>query len=127
MISDALEPVTNRETITLDIEFIDDETNEHIALDDVTEIVVQAYSRNDRGYGDYGFRNSPGRGSLSARLSDGDVAVIEAGVIQVRFSTEITNGLCSGTYDIGGTITKDGETVQFLLGQLPILNGVVSR
>lgn len=127
MIDGALEPVTNRETITLDIEFIDDETNEQISLDDVTEIVVQAYPRNDHSYRDYGYRSPPSRGSLSARLSDGDVVKVSTGVIQVQFATEVTNNLCSGTYEIGGTITKAGETVQFLLGQLPVLNGVVSR
>lgn len=117
MISASLDPVTNRETVKIDVELYDEEAGEYIDISDVTEIVVEAIPRN-------GDRCTP---ALTAKLSTGDITEIQTGIVQVVFTVDEMKSLCAGTYDIGGTLTKDDEVVQFLLGQLPVQGGIVSR
>jgi hypothetical protein len=113
MISGALPPVSNRETLNLQIELYDDEANDLIDVAAASEAVIAVASAGCR---------SP---VLTARLSAGQIAQTETGVIECTFSADQMSGLCAGTYDIGGTLTKDGETVQFMIGTLPVYDGIV--
>ena len=124
MISGSLAPVTNREDLELQVELFDEEAGELFDISTATEVVIEVVPRNTASSRDYGYR---GQGALSATLSSGQVTIAELGVVECVFLEAQMRGLCTGTYDIGGTITKDGRTAQFLLGTLPILDGVVSR
>lgn len=113
MISGSLPPASNRETLNLQIEFYDEETDEPIDVATATEAVIAVAPAGCR---------SP---VLTARLSAGQIEQTETGVIECTFSADQMSGLCAGTYDIGGTLTKDNETVQFLIGTLPVYDGIV--
>jgi hypothetical protein len=113
MISGSLPPTSNRETLNLQIEFYDDEAGNLIDVASLSEAVIAVAPVGVR---------SP---VLTARLSAGQIAQTETGIIECTFSADQMHGLCSGTYDIGGTLTKDGETVQFLIGTLPVYDGIV--
>ena len=126
MISGSLAPVTNREDFNLQIELWDDEAGEPIDVSDASEVVIEIVPRNTASARDYGYREH-GRAVLSATLSAGQVVSPETGVFECTFTASQMRGLCVGTYDIGGTVTKDDQVVQFLLGTLPVLDGVVSR
>lgn len=115
MISGSLPPVSNRETLALQIEFYDDEAGDLIDVTTATEAVIAVAPAGGR---------SP---VLTALLSAGQIEQTETGVIECTFSAAQMSGLCAGTYDIGGTLTKDSETVQFLIGTLPVYDGVVTR
>lgn len=115
MISCSLSPVSNRETLNIQIELRDEETDELIDVSDVSEVIIAIASRSA----------SSSTPALSARLSSGQITQPELGIFECSFSADRMRSLCTGTYDIGGTLTKDGETVQFLLGTLPVLDGVI--
>jgi hypothetical protein len=119
MISGGITPVSNRETFTLQIELYDEEAEELIDVSDVTEVVIEITPRPVSSF----TRTS----SLSARLSASEITQPELGIFECIFSSTQMKTLCAGTHDIGGTLTKDGETVQFMIGTLPVLDGIVSR
>jgi hypothetical protein len=119
MISGSLAPVSNRETFTLQVELYDEEAEELIDVSDVTEVVIEVTPRP--------VPSSSRTSVLSASLSAGGVTQPELGVFECVFSASQMKNLCAGTYDIGGTLTKDGETVQFMIGTLPVIHGIVSR
>lgn len=128
MISGSLPPVSNREDLKLQFELYDEDTNELINVSSVTEVVVEVVSRGENTSRDYGPSSQTGNTVLTAKLSKGTVTQPELGIFECTFTaSQMSSGLCAGTYDIGGTLTKDSQTVQFLLGTLPVLNGVVSR
>jgi hypothetical protein len=116
MITGALSPVSNREDFELQVELYDEEADEPVTLDGVAEVVIEVAPRD---------RSS--RSVLSARMSAGQITSPELGVIECVFAAAQMQALCAGTYDVGGTLTKDGITVQFIIGTLPVLDGVVSR
>lgn len=113
MISGSLPPVSNRETLNLQIEFYDDEAGDLIDVASATETVIAVAPVGGR---------SP---VLTALLSAGQIEQTETGIIECTFSADQMRGLCAGTYNIGGTLTKDGETVQFMIGTLPVYDGIV--
>lgn len=68
------------------------------------------------------------RSLVTASTTDGKItfpAGRDSGqfVLNVPYSTMKT--LCEGDYQVGLVMEKDGTRFQFLLGSLPVLNGVV--
>lgn len=115
MITGALPAVSNRETLNLQIEIFDDDAGELIDLSTATEITIAIAPR--------GTSRAP---ILTATLTGGGVTNAQTGTLDCVFSVDQMRTLCAGTYDIGGTLVKDGETSQFMIGALPILDGIVS-
>lgn len=113
MITGSLPSTSNRETLDLQIEFYDDDAGEPIDVSTATEAAIAVTLMGSR---------SP---SLTAIMSAGQIAQIETGVIECTFSADQMRSLRAGTYNIGGTLTKDGETVQFMIGTLPVFDGIV--
>ena len=44
----------------------------------------------------------------------------------LSFTSDQMRSLRAGTYECGVTIAQNGETTQFFIGTLPVLDGIVS-
>lgn len=62
-----------------------------------------------------------------ATTDAGTVQIVDSGVFQFTFPRSVMAGLCAGTYKVGCTISRDDETVQILIGDLPVVDGFVPR
>jgi hypothetical protein len=73
-----------------------------------------------------GVNRSP-QGRLTASTDNGKLTVIDLGKFQWSFTREEMGSLCAGQFDTGLTLTNDDgtQTVQLLVGPLPIVDGVV--
>lgn len=109
------DPVSNKETWVEAVQFFDQETSETLDLEGNVDAVTIAIREQ-------GTKSQV----LSGTLADETVEILPDGVIQWEFSDDQMGSLCNRTYDIGATLEKDGQTVQFILGTLPVLDGVVS-
>ena len=63
--------------------------------------------------------------TLSATTVNGKV-VISTTTFTVTFEVSEVRDLTDKEYDVGCTIEIDGDTTQFFVGKLPIVDGVVS-
>jgi hypothetical protein len=63
---------------------------------------------------------------LSATTANGGVTFLDAFTVEIAFARATMQGLAEGHYDIGCTVTLNGETRQVILGTLPVLDGVVT-
>lgn len=109
----ALNPASNKATWSVLYQLVDAETDEPIDLSGVSEITIQV--RDQRSC-------SP---LLTGKLSSGEVVLVDTGVFRWTFSASQMSTLCANTYDVGCTIEQDGETVQILIGTLPIIDGII--
>lgn len=64
---------------------------------------------------------------LSGTTANGKVSIVDTGVFEVAFTRAEMQQLSAGTYDVGCVVTINGVTSQFLVGALPVLDGVVSQ
>lgn len=106
--------ISNRATWLEPIQVIDDEDGTLIDLSGADEITVEVCRT--------GYSGSP---VLSASLSAGTVVILDTGVFQFRFEASQVGILTNDAYDVGITYEEDGDTVQLLLGTVPILHGIV--
>lgn len=108
----SLSPVSNRAGMTFIREVVDDDTDEPI---DLSDCAILFEVRDGC---------SP---ALSASIGSG-VTVLDTGVFQVEFTAAQMKTLCPKSYEVGCIITRSGEEPQqFIIGTLPVLDGVVSR
>jgi len=114
MLTGTLTPTSTSASWVESFEIVDDETDEAIDLTDVDEITVTIRDPKTL---------TP---MLTATYTGNDIELVDDGVFQVSFTADEMGGLSPKTYDIGCTIEKDDQTVQFLIGQLPVLDGIVS-
>lgn len=63
--------------------------------------------------------------TLSATVGDG-VTVTATGVFEVEFTDTEMRTLCDQEYEVGCTIEIDDEVSQYIIGTLPILDGIVA-
>lgn len=109
------EPVSNRADWIQTFELFDDDTGEVIT--DLTGVSVVVEVRE--------------QGSCYARLSattdNGKVVDLGGGVLQWMFDRSEMLPLCPQTYEVGITLDRDDITSQFIIGYLPIVDGIVSR
>lgn len=112
--AELLQPASNKATWKVDYELVDDETDELIDMSNVTEITV-------------GVRDPRSKTSrLQGSLTGGEVAVTDTGTLRWTFTADQMGGLCPQTYEVGLTLEQDDETVQLLIGHLPVLDGIVA-
>jgi hypothetical protein len=110
----SLPPISNRASWLFSSEVVDDETGELIDLSGLTitlEVREQAC----------------GRTVLSATTGNGKVTTPSMGLFSASFTRDEMAALCAQTYDVGATISDDTDTAQFIIGTVPVLDGVVSR
>lgn len=111
----SLDPVSNRAGWTFVREIVDDDTDEPIDLSDC-EIVFEVRRCTD------------GRALLSATSANGGVTILDTGIFQATFTRAEMASLSAGSYEVGCTVQRDDEeTQQFIIGKLPVLDGIVSR
>jgi hypothetical protein len=110
----ALPPASNRGTWRQDFLLFDDETDEGIDLTGAS-IVLEL-----RRVG----CSSP---ALSATTGNGRVVVdTEAGRFEITIAADDMRHLDAATYEAGITVAQNGDTTQFFIGTLPVLDGIVS-
>ncbi len=64
---------------------------------------------------------------LSATTSNGKVTITDTGVFRVNVPPSETRFVHAGTYEVGATITLNGESRQLIIGTLPVMDGVVTQ
>lgn len=115
MLTGTLPPASNRADWIDCVEIRDTEADdEDDALIDLSDcsIVLAIYDE------DYMKR-------ADASTDDGDIVIVDAGVFQFTFPRSVMGTLDAGTYKVGCTISRDDETVQLLIGDLPVVDGFV--
>lgn len=115
-----LDEESNKATWTDDVEVTDEEGT----LIDLTDAVIVLEVRAKRAIDDYDTNIT--NAILSATTANGKITLQGTGVFRFSFTKSEMNTLCAGTYDIGVTVERDGETDQVLIGQLPLLDGIVT-
>lgn len=111
MYTDTLPPVSNRATWDESVQCFEDEGNSPLDISSATEILVEVADC--------------GRAVLSARLSAGQVSIGGTiGVFSFLFTADQMRVLCARTYDFNVLITVNGETLQAVAAQLPVINGI---
>lgn len=109
-----LPPVSTRAGWSIVREVVDDDTDESIDLTGAT-IAFEVRDQRD------------GAIVLSATTGNGKVTVTDTGVFQVNFPASEMRELEPGIFDVGCTVQMpDEEPQQFILGTLPVLDGVVT-
>lgn len=112
-----IDPASNRATWSESFELIDSETGDPISLSAVDEITLEVRDMESHG------------AVLSGSYTGGEIVIVGAatdGTFQWRFEAAQMRGLCARTYEVGVTIESDDDTVQLLIGYLPVLDGIVS-
>lgn len=111
MYTGSLPTISNRADWKIQIQLIDSDTLKTIDFTGCTmEIAVRDENRCVK---------------LHGSTSD-KITVPETGVAQIWFTEDDVDGLCVGTYNVGITITGNGETMQLFAGSVPVVDGVVS-
>jgi len=114
MYQGALSPTSNCAGLELIYEIVDDDTDEPIDLS-AAAISFEVRDQKD------------GASLLVASISNGKVNVIDTGTFQVSFTAGEMRLLCADTYHVGCTIQNgSAEPQQFIIGTLPVLDGVVT-
>lgn len=113
MYSGPLLPVSNQANWTYRDEATDEETGDPV---DLTGASIT-----------FEVRDSSNCIVLSASTSNGKITIVDTGVFEVAFTRAEMQQVEAGTYDVGCVITINGATPQFLIGTLPVLDGVVSQ
>lgn len=109
----ALPPASNRASWIREYEVVDDETGQ---LVDLTSISITFEVRDPL----------DGTTVLSATTENGKITVIDTGTFQHNFTRDDMAKLCARSYEVGCTLADADDTVQFIIGTLPVLDGVVS-
>jgi hypothetical protein len=111
----SLPVASNRATYTQDFQIYDDADNEGVSLTDATIT--------------FELRKPGGASQLTATNGDdGRIVVTDAdeGRFELTIEVSAMRSLDSRTYECGITIEQNGETVQYFIGTLPVLDGIVS-
>lgn len=72
-------------------------------------------------------KSGDGNNALLASTDNGKLTIIDVGKFRWFFTVEEMGTLCAAQYDTGLTLTNDDgtQTVQLLVGPLPIVDGIV--
>lgn len=131
MFRSAFPAITNRQSFIDEVEVLDADDGTPVDLTGC-RIVVGIRLRHYQGWG-WDYWPYPAAPSLYvdaprlvASTDDGTVTIPDLGVFFFNFTFTQIASLRPAIYDVGATVTRDGEEVELLLGQLPVLDGVVS-
>jgi|GEM_PF-3300275 len=114
MYQGTLSPTAMQEDWKLIVEIDDEDTGEALDLTGAT-IVFEVRDPKSRGI------------VLSATSSNGKISIIDTGVFQVLFARSEMQGVAAQNYDVGCILTINGETKQYIIGTVPVLDGVVTQ
>lgn len=131
MIRSAFPAISNRQSFVDAVELISDDDDTPI---DLTGCTIQVAIRAQFAPYLYDYGRWPGTNTgwtsgarLLATTADGSITIPDLGVFVFQFTEAQIASLCPGLYDIACNIARDGEAAQLILGQLPILDGVVPQ
>jgi predicted NUDIX family NTP pyrophosphohydrolase len=114
MYTGSLPAVSNKATYTQSFQVNDSETG---ALVDLSAATIVFAVRGKNG----------GSVVLTATNSDGiDMADAADGVFEVEFTDTQMRTLCDREYDVGCTIEISDNVTQYIIGTLPVLDGIVT-
>lgn len=113
MITGTLAAATTSADWAVTVEVTDYVTEALIDLTGVTEITVRVEDPSSKA------------AVLSTTLTAGGVTITGTGVFTFSFTAAQMSGVAPGTYNIGATMVDTGSTIQVLIGQLPVLDGIV--
>lgn len=105
---------SNRQSWTYTLEVVDADTDEDIDLIGAT---ITFELRDPRSL----------LTILSATTGNGKITISDTGVFIVSFSLSDMQSLYPLTYEVGCTVAVNGETMQYIIGTLPVLDGIVSQ
>ena len=108
----SLPAVSNKATYEQSFQINDDDTGDLI---DLTGAAIT-----------FEIRDAKTRRSMLIGTVGSGITVLGTGVFAVTFAADRMRGLDGADYDVGCTITLDGETTQFITGTLPVLDGIVT-
>jgi hypothetical protein len=109
-----LPPASNRGAYQQDFLVFDDETEEGI---DLAGAAILLELRRPGG----------SSAALTASTGNGRIALeAEAGRFALTIPAETMRSLEAIAYEAGITVTQNGQTTQFFIGTLPVLDGIVS-
>jgi hypothetical protein len=109
-----LDPASTRADWELLVAFVDDDTDEPLELSGAS-IIVELRDRLG------------GQIVISATTSNGLVSLVDTGAFQIAVPAATMKSLRDDMYEVGGTYTLNGSTRQFVIGLLPVLDGIVTR
>lgn len=110
----ALSPVSNRASWNFECDVVDDQTGELVDISTISIVVEVRYPECCRTV-------------LSATTANGKVTNPSTGKFIAAFTRDEMAALCPRTYEIGATLADADDTAQFIIGTVPVLDGVVSR
>lgn len=105
-----LEAASNRADWTMQLQLIDSEDGDTIDLSGC-DVVLEVKDEC--------------RSVLRAAVGDG-VSFPQDDVLLWNFPADQMRALRSGNYNVGLTISAEGQTVQLIVGTLPVIDGIVS-
>jgi hypothetical protein len=114
MYQGTLSPTTTQEDWKLIVEIDDEDAGEPLDLMDAT-VVFEVRDPKSRGI------------VLSATTSNGKILIVDTGVFQILFARPEMQALAAQIYEVGCILTINGETKQYIIGTVPILDGVVTQ
>jgi hypothetical protein len=111
----SLPVASNRATYTQDFQLYDDEDDQGVDLRDAT-ITLEVRRPNGA------------TSELTATTGNGRIVIADAdeGQFALTFSATDMRNLDRMTYECGITIEQNDETIQYFIGTLPVLDGIVS-
>lgn len=69
-------------------------------------------------------RESDGCQKIEATTDNGMIVIVGTGIFELNVPASTMEGLCPGTYQIGGVYSLNGETVSLFTGSLAVISGV---
>jgi hypothetical protein len=118
-----LPPVSNRQSWDLICRITNPVTGDPV---DLTGCTIRVELRS-RLYGGTALAASTADGTITLLDETLDSGAVVSPIFQASFSVTQMESLCSGTWDIGCVIVRNGKTLQLLAAQLPVVDGVVQR
>lgn len=112
MFQGTLGPVSNTASWRQPFELLDEDTGESVSLTDCT-IAFQVYDPKCKST------------VLSATIGDG-ITLLDDAAFEVFFSLTDMETLNARTHTVGCTITKGADVLQIILGDLPVLDGIMT-
>lgn len=113
MLIATLPPQSNRADWIEGIEFKDDDNGDLIDLTGSTITIT--------------VKDEDGCQVLNASTTDGSIVIVSTGLAEFTFPRSSMTNLRADAYEVGGTLERGGETMQFLIGTVPVVDGVVRR
>ncbi len=113
MFQGTLGPVSNTASWRQPFELLDEDTGESVSLTDC-DIAFQIFDPKCKST------------VLSATLDNEKITLLDDAAFEVFFTLDEMSTLNARTHTVGCTITKGDDVIQIILGDLPVLDGIMT-